>query len=115
MRHKNTIGQAAAMAVILFLVLTASRRVHPLLGWTLCTASVLVVIQAGSMTTWLTLAACLTAWWFLCARAEARQLTRVTWQKVGFALVLGISSRRWRRFSETTTLPTAGSACGKEH
>lgn len=91
MSHKNSLGPAAVLAATFFLVVTLTRRVRPVFGITLCVLCLIVVVEAHSRTSVVTLGACLAASACLAIAWATRRPTGALVRRVSLGLVLVVS------------------------
>jgi O-antigen ligase len=90
MDYKNSFGAAAAFATVFFLVVTLTRRVHPIWGATLSILSLFALVQANSITSWIALAVSIGALAYVGVGSTARRPTPAVMQRMTLGLVLGV-------------------------
>jgi O-antigen ligase len=92
MTHKNSLGAAALLATIYFLVMTLSRHIRPLWGAMLCVASLVALVQARSRTSAAALVITLAVSAYLAIRwAPTHRPSRAMLWRMSLALVIIVS------------------------
>jgi len=89
--HKNSLGAAAALAAIVWLIFTLRRRVHPVWGVALSVLSLLALVGARSRTAFLALGVSLLAAAYLAIGGGAPGSTHAVVRRMTIGLVLAVS------------------------
>lgn len=91
MGHRNSLGAAAALATILFLIAMLRRQVHPWWGATLCALSILALAEALCRTALVALSVCLVTWLSVAIVSITRQSIGGLLRGLSLALVLAVA------------------------
>lgn len=91
MTHKNSLGAAALLATIYFLVITLSRHIRPLWGAILCAASLFALVQARSRTSLVALVLTLAVSAYLAVGWAAQRPIRAMLWRLSLGLVFLVS------------------------
>ena len=91
MTHKNSLGAAALLATIYFLVITLSRDIRPLWGAMLCAASLFALVQSRSRTSVIALVLTLVVSAYLAVGWATHRSSRAMLWRMSIGLIFTVS------------------------